>query len=216
MADGFLVFGHRGSPRRHPENTIASFQAAVRAGADGFETDLRLLSDHSAILFHDHELDGRPIETLAAADFPENVHLERVRDLARFAGKTTMILEVKRSRWEDILLSEIAGWDAIVVTSFDHTTIAELSRRGVGFPLGLTIEGSIVDLPSYARRLGVRWIFPNYRYVDADLVAVLHGAGMRVVPWTPNRESEWQSLREAGCDGIITDRPEEAVVWRGR
>ena len=56
MTERFLILGHRGSPKRFPENTIASFDEALRAGADGFETDLRLLSDRIAVLFHDDEL----------------------------------------------------------------------------------------------------------------------------------------------------------------
>ncbi|PYQ58841.1 MAG: hypothetical protein DMF58_13870 [Acidobacteria bacterium] len=32
--DDFLIFGHRGSPRRFPENTLASFEEALRSGAN--------------------------------------------------------------------------------------------------------------------------------------------------------------------------------------
>ena len=56
MSERFLIFGHRGSPKRFPENTLASFEEALRAGADGFETDLRMLADRSVILFHDDEI----------------------------------------------------------------------------------------------------------------------------------------------------------------
>ena len=195
---------------------MASFEEAIRAGADGFETDLRLLSDKTAVLFHDDEIGEQTFESLSTKDFSQGTHVEKVRDLVKFAGRTTMVLEVKRSKWEDILLSEIANWQNIVVASFDHGTIAELARRGVAFPLGLTIFGSIVDLAAYARRLGVSWVFPNYRYVDSDLVRSLHDAEIRVVPWTPNRERDWVRLREAGCDGVITDFPAEAVEWRAR
>ena len=64
----FLIFGHRGSPRRFPENTAASFEEALRSGADGFETDLRLLADNTAVLFHDHEINDADVETLSRAD----------------------------------------------------------------------------------------------------------------------------------------------------
>jgi len=73
-----------------------------------------------------------------------------------------------------------------------------------------------VHLPRYAKRLGVKWVFPNYRYVDAALVKTLHKDGIRVVPWTPNRPRDWERLRAAGCAGIITDVPDAAVAWRGR
>src|SRR6266481_1967754 len=35
-----LVIGHRGAPRLAPENTLASFEAAVAAGADLVEFDV--------------------------------------------------------------------------------------------------------------------------------------------------------------------------------
>lgn len=215
MPQRFLIFGHRGSPKRFPENTLASFDEALRAGADGFETDLRLLSDQSAVLFHDDELADDEIESLS---FDESVKrgakIERLRDLARYARRTTMVLEVKRSKWEEALLAEIGNWPNIIVASFDHEAIAELSRRRVAFPLGITTYGSIVNIADYARSLGATWCFPGYHYVDASMVRSLHAGGVKVVPWTPNRPREWERLKEAGCDGVITDLPEEAVKWR--
>lgn len=215
MSERFLIYGHRGSPRRFPENTLASFEEALRAGADGFETDLRLLSDRTAILYHDDELDELEIETLSAAQLSERRGtIQRLEDLACFAGRGTMILEVKRSKWEEVLLGHIAQWPNVIVASFDHSTIAELARRKAPMPLGLTIFGSIVNAGAYAASLGATWAYPNYRFVDERMVADLHAHGIGVVPWTPNRPAEWQRLRDAGCDGVITDLPEEAVQWR--
>src|ERR1041385_9486965 len=109
--DDFLIFGHRGSPRRQPENTVASFEEALRAGADGFETDLRLLADKTAVLFHDHEIGEADVETLSRAD----VTCDLLDALAPFAGRCTMVLEVKRSQGEDELLRHIEKWPNIVV-----------------------------------------------------------------------------------------------------
>ena len=208
--DDFLIFGHRGSPRRFPENTLASFEEALRSGADGFETDLRLLADGVAVLFHDDELNDEPVENLRS----ENVPADRVRDLARFSGLGTMILEVKRGGWEDALIEEIGSWNNIVVASFDHALIDSLARRDVAFPLGLTISGVIVDLPEYARRAGATWVFPDYHDVTAELVRSL--GDIRVVPWTPDRPHDWRRLAEIGCDGVITNVPDEAVRWRSK
>jgi len=211
----FLIFGHRGSPRRFPENTLASFQAALREGADGFETDLRLLSDRAAVLYHDDEVGDDACETLSTTAFAERgIPVEPLAVLAPFAARTTMILEVKRGRWEDILIEHVGTWPGIVVASFDHSVIAELKARNVTFALGLTLSGIIVDLPSYAARLGATWVFPNLHYVGTDLVQSLHAEGIRVVPWTANRRRDWERLLEAGCDGVITDDPAAAVAWR--
>ncbi|HEX7708077.1 MAG TPA: glycerophosphodiester phosphodiesterase [Thermoanaerobaculia bacterium] len=214
MPEHFLIYGHRGSPTRFPENTIASFEETLRAGADGFETDLRLLSDRTAVLFHDDELVESEVETLTLAECNERgALLERLADLGQFAGRATMILEVKRRRWEEALIDEIANWPDVIVASFDHQVIRELQTRGVPFPLGITIAGYLVDVAEYAEKLGATWCFPRYRYVDEEMVAALHEREIRVVPWTPNRRQEWERLREIGCDGIITDYPAEAVMW---
>ena len=211
----FLIFGHRGSPRRFPENTLASFEAALREGADGFETDLRLLSDRTAVLYHDDDVGDDACETLSATAFAERgIPVDPLAVLAPFAGRTTMILEVKRGRWEEILIEHVGGWPRIVVASFDHSVIAELTARKVPFDLGLTLSGTIVDLPSYATRLGATWVFPNHHYVDAELVTSLHHEGIRVVSWTANRRRDWEHLLASGCDGVITDDPAGAVAWR--
>jgi len=209
MKSKFLILGHRGSPYAERENSVASFEAALRDGADGFETDLRLLADGTPVLFHDDNFGEEAVESFSSRD----IDAEPLDVLARFAGRCTMVLEVKRGKWEGVLIDHVARWPAIVVASFDHRAIAELHRRSAPFPLGLTIEGAIVDAAAYAQRLGATWLFPRFRFVDAELVDAAHAAGIKVVPWTPNRASEWERLRALGCDGVITDFPGRAVEW---
>ena len=217
MAERFLIFGHRGSPKRFPENTMASFEETLRAGADGFETDLRLLFDRTAVLYHDDELDEQEIESLTYTQFAERgAMVERLADLTRFAGRAKMVLEVKRSRWETTLLEMVQEWPDCVIASFDHSVVTSLRESACAVPLGITVYGYMVDLAGYAAKLGVDWVYPQYRYVDADVVASLHDRGIGVVPWTVNRKAQWERLRELGCDGVITDYPAEAVEWRGR
>src|SRR5258708_19507274 len=125
-----LIFGHRGSPRRFREHTLASFEEALRGGADGFEADLRFLSDRVAVLYHDDELDEDEIESLTSEHFAQKgMELQRVADLAAFAGRATMMLEVKPGRWEDALLAEVERSPNVILTPFDHDTIAPLASR---------------------------------------------------------------------------------------
>jgi glycerophosphoryl diester phosphodiesterase len=215
MVQTFLIFGHRGSPARFPENTLASFDEALRAGADGFETDLRLLSDNTAVLYHDDEHHDDTIESLSSSELTgRGAIVQPLADLERYAARTTMVLEVKRSKWEDVLLQHIGTWPNIVIASFDHAVIADLHRRGVTSALGITTYGTILGLAAYAESLGCTWCFPAFRYVDAEMVASLHERGIKVVPWTVNRSRDWERLRALECDGVITDVPHEAVAWR--
>lgn len=215
MTERFLIYGHRGSPKRFPENTIASFDETLRAGADGFETDLRLLFDRTAVLYHDDELNETEVETLTYTQCVERGALiERLSDLSRYASRAKMILEVKRAKWEESLIENVSAWPDCVIASFDHALIASLRDRAVTFPLGITFHGYLVDVAEYARKVGATWCFPNYHFVDEAMVTSLREHGIRVVPWTANRRAEWERLRDLGCDGVITDVPHEAVAWR--
>lgn len=215
MPNRFLILGHRGSPKRFPENTLASFEETLRAGADGFETDLRLLFDHTAVLFHDDELREDEIESLTFTQCAERgAVIERLSDLAPFGGRAMMVLEVKRRRWEQTILDQVSDWPGIVIASFDHSVIVELHRREPTIPLGITFYGYLIDVAGYAQRLGATWCFPQFRFVDRAMVESCHARGIRVMPWTANRKHDWERLRALGCDGVITDFPAEAVEWR--
>jgi glycerophosphoryl diester phosphodiesterase len=56
-ADRIVVIAHRGEHRAHPENTLPAFQAAIDAGADFFELDVRTTSDGRLVLMHDARVD---------------------------------------------------------------------------------------------------------------------------------------------------------------
>jgi glycerophosphoryl diester phosphodiesterase len=68
-----LVVAHRGASSREPENTIAAFEAAVQAGADVIELDVRATSDGIPVVMHDADVsattDGSgPVHTLTLAE----------------------------------------------------------------------------------------------------------------------------------------------------
>lgn len=53
----FWVIGHRGSPEREVENTIASFERALADGANGLELDLCVTADKEVVVWHDEDPD---------------------------------------------------------------------------------------------------------------------------------------------------------------
>ncbi|MBT9330602.1 glycerophosphodiester phosphodiesterase [Paracidobacterium acidisoli] len=63
-----MVIAHRGEHLKHPENTLPAFQAAVDAGADYFELDVRTTSDGKLVLMHDSTVDRTTNGTGAVHD----------------------------------------------------------------------------------------------------------------------------------------------------
>lgn len=57
------IFAHRGASGEFPENTMASFEAAARLGAEYFELDVHMTRDGEVVIAHDSDLSrvsGRP------------------------------------------------------------------------------------------------------------------------------------------------------------
>ncbi|NCU89618.1 MAG: glycerophosphodiester phosphodiesterase, partial [Actinobacteria bacterium] len=50
------IYAHRGYSQKFPEATKTAYLEAVKAGADGFECDVRLTSDKKIVCFHDGTL----------------------------------------------------------------------------------------------------------------------------------------------------------------
>ncbi|CAK5277670.1 unnamed protein product, partial [Mycena citricolor] len=50
-------WGHRGASARFPENTLASFEGAIRDGVEGIESDVHVSKDDVIVMFHDPSLD---------------------------------------------------------------------------------------------------------------------------------------------------------------
>lgn len=119
---------HRGVSARHPENTLAAFQAALDEGCwDGVETDVQLDAAGEAILRHDEMGPNSDVRTaLRLDDF-----------LVRFGGKLELLLEAKlhpnqRPELIDRIAEAILAHD-LVETSwllcFDDTALRHCHKQ---------------------------------------------------------------------------------------
>lgn len=62
------IIGHRGAPSEAPENTLSSFELAIRQGADLVELDLHLSADEQLVVIHDDTVDRTTDGTGAVGD----------------------------------------------------------------------------------------------------------------------------------------------------
>ncbi|HEX9122800.1 MAG TPA: glycerophosphodiester phosphodiesterase [Actinomycetota bacterium] len=76
--EGFpVVVAHRGASSTHPENTLASFDAALSLGARLVEMDVRLTVDGVPVILHDPDVS----RTTDGHGFVHELSLEQVRSL---------------------------------------------------------------------------------------------------------------------------------------
>jgi glycerophosphoryl diester phosphodiesterase len=85
-ARSILTSAHRGEHLKHPENSLPAIQAAIDAGVDYVELDVRTSSDGQLVLMHDPTVDRMTDGKGAVKDMP----FAEIRKLdlgARFPGK---------------------------------------------------------------------------------------------------------------------------------
>ncbi len=72
-----IVEGHRGWAAKYPENTLISYEAAIRLGVDAFEFDVWLTSDKVPVLMHD----GNALRTCGVDRHVRDMTLDEVKAL---------------------------------------------------------------------------------------------------------------------------------------
>jgi glycerophosphoryl diester phosphodiesterase len=81
--DGCLVVAHRGASALEPENTLASFESALRAGADVVELDVRLTADGVPVVLHDPDVAA----TTDGTGYIHELTIGQVKDLDASRGR---------------------------------------------------------------------------------------------------------------------------------
>ncbi|HEV3473779.1 MAG TPA: glycerophosphodiester phosphodiesterase family protein [Actinomycetota bacterium] len=174
---------HRGASAQQPENTIAAFEAAARAGADAIELDVRLTADGVPVVLHDpdvsvttdglghvHELTIEQIKQLDAASGRAARHeVPTLAEALNAAGRlgVSVDLEIKNLPGEPAFDSPReavleATLDAlrqaelsvpVLITSFNWLTIERSRQLAPEIPTGFL---SIAAVDAWAALVYVR------------------------------------------------------------
>ena len=188
-----LVVAHRGASSTHPENTLASFEAALALGTPVLELDVRLSSDGIPVVLHDpdlsrttgrsgwvHELSLRQIHAANAgtAERPERVPAFRTV-LEAVSGRGGLAVEIKNipgepaydDEREGIVEAATAELQAsafrgpVLIISFNPRSIAAAKRLAPTLPTGF-LSTRPVDADTALEHVldaGHEFVFPGYR-----------------------------------------------------
>jgi glycerophosphoryl diester phosphodiesterase len=93
-----------------------------------------------------------------------------------------------------------------VVRSFDHRSLQAIKELEPETHLAILIAGTVPD--ELALQIGAEMCCPDVNFLDEAQVRRLQAAGLVVLPWTVNDQSDWERLLAWGVDGITTDYPD--------
>lgn len=232
------VLAHRGLAIDVPENTLAAFERAVRAGAMYLETDVRMSLDGAAVLAHDATLKrvaGRPeavgalaMSALREVDLGGGHGFGTLDELLHAFPEARLNIDVKTDAAVPAAIEAIRranATDRVLLTSF-----ADARRRRLlaALPEAATSAGrasvlraraaSVTGNRALMRRatsgLGALQIperVGRMALLSPALITAAHAAGVEVHIWTVNDEADMRRLLALGVDGLVTDRVDLAL-----
>lgn len=221
------VFAHRGLHREVRENTVAAFEAALAAGVDGVELDVRATSDGALIIHHDPALDGREILETPASDLA--AHVASLAEAIGACGDLAVNVELKmdayapddprRSPFIESVIAQVEFLGAasrVTYSSFDASACAVLARVQETSPVGLLLDwndeaDAAIEL---ALAMGCRALHPYVATVNEAVIEAVHDAGLALNVWTPTTRDDLARMLSWGVDVVITDDPALAISLR--
>lgn len=228
-----LIIGHRGIALRYPENTLASFAAAMEAGALACECDVHCTADGHVVVCHDSnlrrttdmegEISEMTLEQVRRAD-------AGVRKDPRFAGERiptlVELVELAADRMRIVIeikargicrrvvetLEECGGLSRVDLASFHLEDVQQAARLAPRTPRGWIHMGLKEDDPVAAEELvrtaveaGMQFLSVHHGGIQPSLLRQAYLAGMGVWSWTVNDATIMQRQIPEGVVGFTTD-----------
>lgn len=231
------VFAHRGIPTLAPENTLAAFALCQQHGIKWIECDVDILADGTVVVSHDDTLDrctdhsgslyeltkadlagidagswfhddfiGEPIPTLEQLiqlvnQHELNLNVEIKSCSAGWAMTDTLLNNVISA------LEKLDAGRELIVSSFDHSALAEFKRRRPQTAVACLFESDNIwdDWESMLQICEADYIHPADKGLSKDMVARFKAAGYKVNVYTVNDLARANQLYNWGVDGVFTD-----------
>ena len=210
-----LRLAHRGDWRRHPENTLPAFQAALAIpGCDGVELDVRAARGGVAVCYHDetlervHEVDRR-VDELTPDELESHgvPTLESV--LTSLPRRAFVDVELKgdpgRGAFEALVAGRGPGLERAFISSFEPATLERIAGFAPSWPRWLNAHDADAATITAAVGLECRGISIDWHALDAAAVARARGAGLEVAAWTVRRRPTFSRLERLGVWAVCVE-----------
>lgn len=224
-----LIIAHRGASAVAPENTIAAFEAAITAGADGIEFDVRLSRDNLPVIIHDDTLYRTHGIRRRVADMTLNEliqvgvpSLAQLFDLFR-SNELLLCLEMKCEPGQQATMAEACARsideyqlrNRIIVECFDLSALKILNEIDPALKTAALFQSPASPfMIDRAIGSGASVLALHYRCVNARMIQQARSAGLKIVVWTVDDPTWVERARSNDIEALITNDPAALLAAR--
>lgn len=223
-----IVLAHRGASKAAPENTLLAFRLGFAMGAHGVEFDTYQIGD-DIVVFHDRWLhrttNGRGRVADQTTDYLRSLDAgqgERIpflaETLATLPEDALCNVEIKgltdTARWlsafDRACEESGASTDSMVISSFNHQWLAEISRARPDLKTGALTASIHTGLLQFADSLKPWSLHIALDIVEERYVSRAKAEGYKVFVYTVDNPEDMLLLQQWGVDGIFSNVPDVA------
>ena len=200
------------------ENTLASVQAATRAGVEGVEFDVQVSQDGVPVLYHDLDLrrmtgDRSKVAALTAAELKKRAGVDTLEEILT-ANETPRFfnIELKSAAWfggsfERAVLKVVRAHGSrhqIMFSSFNPFCLRRLSKLAPEIPRAYILTGR--GIWPYL----IFWTRPHFVHWNAERLHERRAQrwlkrGMQLAVWTVNQRPAADRWLDLGIRSVISD-----------
>ena len=223
LVDEPIAFAHRGARAHAPENTIESFQLALKLGANGLESDVWVTDDGDVVLDHDGVVRvrgrKRPISELQRSSLPS--HMPTVGEFFEKCGTDFQFsVDIKDENATDGLVSVAreCGFDLsrLFVCHWKSAECFSIRERHPDIKVvDSTRLQRLKDGPEMRAALlankGVDVLNMHISDWSGGLVTLLHRFNVQAFGWDAQFPTALSNGLLMGLDGIYSDHVDRMV-----
>ena len=234
------ICGHRGFFEKYPQNTLPSFEAAIRLGCDRIEYDLHYSADRKLVVCHNFQIDDtsngkgliaeKTLEELRSYDFGSwkdtafagtRIPLfEEVLDLATKLNPNLFhLIELKLDSLEcgEEVIAILRRRNMVghfTLVSFHLEMLRELKRRHPDICIHGNPTAPLTIDPLYFRAFDSVGL--HLSLLTPEVVKQFHHLGVWVDAWTVNDLETFSRVEGYGVDSVTSNNPEILIDYQRR
>lgn len=219
------IIGHRGARGLAPMNTKAAIKAALKAGVDWVEFDVRRTKDNKVVLMHDshtarvalrpRRISRTNYSKLAAAKTYSKESIATITEaFAAIGGKAKINVEIKSKGCAETIVDHIermvkagAPYNHFLISSFNVERLREVHRLNAQIPLAL-LHGIHPGKFLKVRALRLSAVGFWRKRLPKKIIEQAKIRHLPVYVYTVNKPKLAEQLAAKGVDRIVTDRPD--------
>jgi len=229
--DPVYLTAHRGVSALAPENSLPSFEEAVKHGYYTAECDIHLTKDEQWVVIHNDTVDARFCEFGEVSDYTlkeikqfsyiggsnfwkyEDMRIPTLYEyLDVFVGTNTRPqIEIKADGYDklDTVINAVKSRgleDSAIIISFDLKQLQVIHDIDPTIELWYLIDEITPETIAEAKAIGDNvWLSPNFERNDQASIQLALDAGIGVSFWTVNTVEDAKMLYDMGVRYIETD-----------